>query len=112
MKVAIVGSRDYPRLDQVRRYVKLLPEGTVVVSGGALGVDSCAAEEALRHDLATEEFLPEWDRLGRGAGFIRNADIVDAADLVVAFWDGKSRGTKNTIDLVRKASKPFVVVFP
>jgi len=112
LKVAIVGSRDYPRLDQVQRYVRELPEFTTILSGGARGVDSCAVETARRRGLEIVEYLADWDGLGRRAGMVRNAQIVGAADLVVAFWDGKSRGTKNAIDHARNMVKPFAVVFP
>ena len=112
MRVAIVGSRDYGRLDQVRTYIDLLPEFTVILSGGARGVDQCAAEAARERGLEVQEYLPDWKSLGRKAGVARNALVVDQADLVVAFWDGKSRGTKNAIDLARNMCKPFAVVFP
>jgi hypothetical protein len=112
MRVAIVGSRNYPRLDQVRRYIRELPEFTTVVTGGARGVDIVAEEAALRHRLKVEVFEADWEHQGRKAGVIRNAHVVDYVDFVVAFWDGESRGTKNVIDLCRSMVKPFAVVFP
>ena len=51
-------------------------------------------------------FLPDWDKYGKSAGFIRNKLIINEADMVVAFWDGKSKGTKNSIDLAINAGKP------
>lgn len=75
--VGIVGSRNYPTLDDVRRYVKALPDGTTVVSGGAKGVDSVAARAAGRRDLPVIEFRPNIARYGSPAAFHeRNRAIV------------------------------------
>lgn len=110
MKVAIVGSRDYHDWAKVREYVRALPFGSVVVSGGARGVDRIAENEARRHGIATEIFPADWQGLGKRAGFVRNQEIVDAADRVVAFWNGVSRGTAHTIELARMAGKPLEVI--
>jgi hypothetical protein len=95
--IAIVGSRDYPRPDLVRAFVAGLPTDCVVVSGGAPGVDATAEAAALEAGLATLIFPADWDGLGRKAGPIRNAEIVTHADRIVAFWDGASRGTTNSV---------------
>lgn len=109
-RVAIVGSRGFKDLDRVRAYVGfLLPQDTVV-SGGARGVDSTAEEEARRRGIKVTIFLPDWKAHGKRAGFLRNQDIVNEADRVVAFWDGTSRGTANTIELARRADKPVEVI--
>lgn len=109
--VAIVGSRDYPDLEQVRSYVrgmKLVQDEhgipMRVVSGGARGVDAAAEEEAVRLGLEVAVFPAHWNRQPDGsydksAGFRRNKQIVEAADYVVAFWDGKSKGTQHTMRL-------------
>jgi len=89
-----------------------LPEFTTVLSGGAIGVDRAAERAAKERGLELQVLLPDWARYGRAAGPVRNAALVDAADFVVAFWDGKSRGTKNVLDHARHMVKPFAVVFP
>jgi hypothetical protein len=53
-----------------------------------------------------------WDVYGKSAGYRRNADIVKAADRIVAFWDGKSSGTKHTIKLAKQAGKPVEIHYP
>lgn len=111
MKVAIVGSRDFKDLDLVREYVKALPEGTMVISGGARGVDSVAEETAKSVRLTTLVFPANWKEHGKSAGYIRNAFIVNAADRVVAFWDGKSKGTLHSMELARKTERPLEVVY-
>lgn len=107
--VAIVGSREFPDLDVVREYVRRLPEEVEVVSGGARGVDTAAEEEAHDRQMPVKVFPAEWDKHGKGAGFIRNRDIVKAADFVVAFWDGESRGTRHTIREAVRQGKPMDV---
>lgn len=97
MRVAIVGSRDYPNLEHVDAYVESLPTDTVVVSGGARGVDTRAAARARERGLCVEEYLADWERFGRAAGMIRNKKVLDVCERVVAFWDGSSRGTAHTI---------------
>jgi len=118
MKVAIVGSRNWPNFQQVRDYVMVLPAGTEVVSGGAPGVDA-AAEGAARYRWYRCKDVPQptvfradWSRFGRSAGPRRNAQMVEYADRVVAFWDGKSPGTKHTIGLAKKAGKPVEIITP
>lgn len=109
MKVAIVGSRDFDRLDLVVAYVNALPKGTIVISGGAQGVDRIAAITAHNAGLVVIEYRPDWENEGRSAGMKRNGLIVATAERVVAFWDGKSRGTLDTITKARKAGKPVQV---
>lgn len=114
-KLAIVGSRDYPRLDLVTHYVQqVLHPGVIIVSGGARGVDSVAAQAAWgrRPPLLVEEYEAEWNLYGHEAGFIRNTIIVDKANAVVAYWDGESRGTLDTIQKARAAGKLAWVVGP
>jgi len=102
MKVAIIGSRHYPNLDRVRKYVRKLSPNDTIVSGGAKGVDQTAEDEARKLGMEVISVPPEWDKYGRRAGLVRNDMIVGMADCVVAFWDGVSRGTKYTIDLAKK----------
>lgn len=108
MKVAIIGSRSLTVPD----LGKYLPASmTEIVSGGAKGIDSCAKEYALANGVKLTEFLPDYKRYGRGAPLRRNLQIIDYADIVIAFWDGKSKGTKYVIDNCRKRGRE-VVVYP
>ena len=109
-KIAIVGSRDYQHLDRVRAYVESLPPDTVIVSGGARGVDREAEVTAKRCGLKVIVFYANWDKYGKSAGMKRNQLIVNESDQVVAFWDGKSPGTKNTIDRAKRANKPIQII--
>ena len=107
MKVAVIGSREL-MVDNLECY--LPDETTEIVSGGARGIDTCARNYAIQNGLKLTEFLPEYDKYGRSAPLRRNITIIEHADLVVAFWDGKSRGTKFVIDNCKKMNKPVKVV--
>ena len=107
MKVAIIGSR----LLIVNNLEEYIPKNTVeIISGGAKGIDSCAKEFALKHSLKYTEFLPKYAKYGRAAPLKRNLQIIDYADFVLAFWDGKSKGTKFVINNCKKKNKPIRVL--
>lgn len=106
MRVGIIGSRSLA-IPDLGRY--LPPDVTEIVSGGARGVDSSARAYALAHAIPLREFLPEYDRYGRSAPLKRNDQIVAASDLVIAFWDGVSKGTAYTIRQCRKMNVPCKV---
>lgn len=110
MKVAIIGSRtfnDYFYLCAKLRELSL--PITTVISGGAIGADSLARKYAKDYDLELVEYLPEWGKYGKSAGLLRNSDIVFNSDVVIAFWDGKSKGTKHAINKATLLSKPIHV---
>ena len=106
MKVAIVGSRDI-QIHNIERYIADAGE---IISGGAKGVDTCAANYAREHGIKLTEFLPQYTRYGRAAPIVRNKEIVDYADLVIIFWNGSSKGTRSVIDYAKKIGKPHRVI--
>ena len=111
-RIAIVGSRDFKRLDLVRAFVDSLPLDVVVVSGGARGVDRAAELRAAVRGIEVQSWPvtdEEWRSLGRRAGPMRNREIIKDCDEVVAFWDGESRGTEGTINLAVAYGKPVRV---
>ena len=113
MKVAVVGSRgfeNYSKLSRVLDKVHVVKPITLIVSGGAVGADSLSEKWAEENGIEILIFKPDWKKYGKRAGFIRNTQIVESADTVVAFWDGESRGTKNSIDTANKLDKPLFIV--
>ena len=109
MRVAVIGSREL-LVDNLEDY---LPEETTeIISGGARGVDASAKDYALQHGLKLTEYLPEYARYGRAAPLKRNITIIENADLVLAFWDGASRGTKFVIDNCKKRNIPVKIYMP
>ena len=109
-RIAIVGSRDFSNTGVVKAFVCSLPPGTVVVSGGARGVDQWAEYVAKERGLETNIFRADWENLGRQAGPIRNAEIIASADRLIAFWNGHSRGTLNTVLSARAAGLPILIL--
>lgn len=106
MKVAVIGSRTL-KIENLEQYLPKIT--TEIVSGGAKGVDTCAREYAIQKNLKLTEFLPDYNKYGRSAPLKRNLQIIAYADLVLAFWDGKSRGTAYVIDNCRKSGIPVEV---
>ncbi|MBQ8249486.1 MAG: DUF2493 domain-containing protein [Clostridia bacterium] len=102
MKVAVVGSRTLT-IDNLGSY--LPSETTEIVSGGAKGIDTCAREYATANNIKLTEFLPEYERYGRAAPLARNKKIVEYAEVIVVFWDGKTNGTKMILEYCEKRGK-------
>ena len=112
IKLAIVGGRDfsdYPyltsKIDELRQKYTV----TEIVSGGAKGADSLGERYAKENHIPTKIFPAQWDVYGRSAGYKRNVLIVEECDMVAAFWDGCSKGTKLTIDIARAQGKTVLI---
>lgn len=110
--VGIVGSRDYPRLDQVKSCVEMLKaslDNFQIISGGARGVDTAAVEAAKELDIPYDVIEAEWDIYGKAAGMHRNRELVRMCDELFIFWDGQSPGTRNVIDLCSKSNVSYTI---
>lgn len=116
MRLGISGSRySYLSYLEFRMILsKILTEELkdvdTIISGGALGVDSFAKKYATEFNLNYIEHSPEWNKHGRSAGIKRNALIVKDCDQLIAFWNGRSPGTKNAIDQAKKANKHYKTI--
>lgn len=106
-RLAIVGSRNCPPID-IASFLPFSP--TAIVSGGARGADTYAKEFAEKNNLPLVEYLPHYKKHGRQAPILRNIQIIENCDFLIAFWDGLSRGTKFTIDYARKKGVPYTVI--
>jgi hypothetical protein len=82
---------------------------TSVVSGTARGVDQLGEQWAEDRHLLVHRYPADWDRYGKRAGYVRNKEMAENADALVAVWDGISRGTKHMIDLARWLGLPVYV---
>lgn len=116
MRVAIVGSRNYPKLELVHDLVgelyKEFGDRLVIVSGGAIGVDTAAVWMARQLGLEVKEWLPLWAKHGRKAGHLRNLQIINDADRVAAFWDLESRGTGHSVSVSKRQGNLWKVFGP
>lgn len=113
MKLAVVGSRDFNdyellklKLDSIHKRKPI----TLIISGGAKGADKLSERWAKENNIETLIFIPDWNKFGKKAGFLRNEDIIKNSDAVVAFWDGESRGTLSSINLAEKYKKSCLTV--
>ena len=115
--LAVVGSRaftNYRLLCDTLDALRLTQPVRLIVSGGARGADQLAEQYARENELPLKVLRPQWrdanGKLDRGAGLKRNADIVAAADTVVAFWDGISTGTRDSIRKSEASGKDLRIV--
>jgi hypothetical protein len=109
-KVIIAGSRSVVEETTVAQALtesKFNP--VLIVSGGARGVDRLGEDVALKLGLPVRHYIPDWDGLGKRAGMVRNADMGNYADALVACWDNQSSGTKGMIDYMKRINKPSFV---
>ena len=109
MKIGIVGSRTFNNYNLFEQVInKIVQENDIIVSGGAIGADSLAEMYAKIHKFETIIFKPEWEKYGKQAGFIRNSKIVEESDYIIAFWDGNSKGTLDTISKAENLGKQVI----
>ena len=115
LRVIIAGSRDFSDYELLKKSAieiitkkTMLPDLTRIISGGARGADTLGERFANEMGLEISRFIPDWDGLGKRAGYVRNAEMAkfavedDNDGMLIAFWDGQSRGTKHMIDLANK----------
>lgn len=118
LSLAIVGSRDFHNYDRFLEGInEALEEWELtidnigkIVSGGAKGADSLAERFAKDYSIECKIFLPEWDKLGKKAGLLRNTDIVNAATYMIAFPSKDSKGTFDSINKAKTKNIPLKVI--
>jgi len=112
MKVVIFGSRSIYDYNEVKacldEYHKSYPI-TEVVCGGAKGPDTFGEIWAKLNGIPYTKFIPEWARLGAGAGITRNIQMADYAHRGIGFWDTSSNGTRHMIDALEAREKPCTI---
>lgn len=107
----ICGSRNFQDYNLVSETISNLNiDFDLVISGGAKGADTLAKKYCTDNNIQIKEFLPEWEKYGRGAGIKRNKDMLMESNFVLIFWDGQSKGTKFNIDYCKKNNKNYKVV--
>lgn len=115
-KVIIAGGRDFVDYNLLREKVnnifidKRLTHKIVIVSGCARGADTLGMRYASENILDIEEYPADWDKYGKKAGYMRNVEMAENADALIAFWDGKSKGTKHMIDIAKERNLPIRVI--
>ena len=117
MKVIIAGGRDFTNvtvmattlnnLQDVDHVIEI--EKLTLICGMARGADLTAYKLFKEVGLPVEAYPADWDQHGKQAGFIRNTQMADIADMLIAFWDGESRGTAHMINTMKQQHKPVFV---
>lgn len=113
MKTIIAGSR-HATLDFSMWAINENPGSkkiTEVVCGGAKGADTWGKEWALAVGIPVKMFEADWGKYGKAAGHVRNQEMANYADALIALWDGKSPGTKNMIELAKKKGLQVDIYF-
>lgn len=114
MKTIIAGSRSIDWSTFLSMW-STLPKDVVssiteVVSGGAVGPDKFGEIVAKHNSIKIKLFIPEWKRLRKRAGILRNIDMGDYADQAIIFWDGESRGSKHMEEYMKSLNKPVYLL--
>jgi len=115
-KVIIAGGRTFDDYDLLKKscdkYLKrkLKTDEVIIISGTARGADRLGERYATERGLQIERHPANWTRNGKRAGYLRNQEMADVADALIAFWDGTSRGTKHMIDIMNKKAEDMVRV--
>lgn len=105
MKIIIAGSRDfndYETLKKVCDFMLSRQDEVEIVSGTARGADQLGERYAREKGYLIKQFPADWTKDGKRAGYIRNKEMAEYADALIAFWDGKSKGTEHMINLAKK----------
>ena len=115
MKLMVCGSRSITDTDWIYRQIDACVsenhfEDIIIIEGDAQGVDKAAGLWAEQHGYQIKKHPADWNKYGRGAGFVRNKEMVESCDFCLILWDGKSKGTKHDLELCQKLEKPFKLV--
>lgn len=116
LKLIIAGGRDFTNSDLMHERLQAMEElglfanGVELICGMAKGADNTGRLIFEQQGLTIHAYHPDWDGLGKRAGFVRNAQMGDDADMALIFWDGQSKGTKHMIDYMEKMNKPVYLV--
>jgi predicted Rossmann fold nucleotide-binding protein DprA/Smf involved in DNA uptake len=106
LKVAIVGSRHFSEPDRVADYVRSLPAKASILTGSASGVDAAATKAAREKGIPVQVMPASFDEMADASkATARNQRLVDACDVLVAFWDGSSKGTRATVERALDSGK-------
>jgi hypothetical protein len=116
VKTIIAGSRNFNDvnfLEKCMEEVRAEFPITEIISGGASGADALGEQWAFAQvdPIPIRVFRAEWDKYGKAAGPIRNGEMATYGDLLVLFWDGKSRGSKNMLESMKTLGKPTKVFY-
>ncbi len=103
-KVIIAGSRGFDNYELLKNSCDNILQykpNVEIVSGGARGADKLGEQYAKERKFSIKQFIPDWN-IGKSAGYLRNVEMAKYGDGLIAFWDGKSKGTGHMIDIANE----------
>lgn len=111
-KIIVAGSREFKNYNLLKNTLDkyLNNQEAKIICGGAKGADTLGKLYAESKNLQIQYFFPEWGKWGKIAAHLRNAEMAKVGDTLIAFWDGKSRGTKNMIQLAEKYKLKIIII--
>jgi hypothetical protein len=121
MRLAIIGSRTFDDFNRLAYIVqthfcrqttdRYEPIFTEIISGGAVGADKMGEKIALDFGVRLTVFKPDWEGLGKRAGFARNQTIIENCDYVLCAWDGVSKGTAHSLSISKRLKKTTMIIY-
>jgi len=115
-KLIVAGGREFNNYPMLSKAIIDLSEtlydqvAVSIVSGMARGADELGVRFAAQHNVKLYKFPADWNQYGKRAGFVRNKQMGDCSDGLLAFWDGASKGTAQMIEYMRSLNKPVHIV--
>ena len=112
-RIVVAGCREYKNYEEAKEYIDFCiskireDENLIFLSGGCRGADLLGERYARENGFELEIYPANWEKYGRAAGPKRNREMVLAADYIICFWDGKSRGTKTLVEFAKRENKPL-----
>ena len=118
MKVCVCGSRNFTDYEKAHFVIHSFFEKFVedwkingeIVSGCARGADAMGEQFAADYGLKCHRYPADWENHGKKAGYLRNKEMAEFSDVIIAFWDGESKGTKHMIDICKRLNKKVYVI--
>ncbi len=113
--IVVAGCRDYCNYEQAKEFIDLCLKEInshiqpIFLSGGCRGTDALGERYAQEKGYPIERYPAEWKRYGKAAGPKRNEAMAKKCDLLICFWDGKSKGTASMITLAQREKKPLKI---
>ena len=110
MKLAVIGSKEFTDYSKLKSVLDPVSGISVIVSGGSPGTDTLAKQYSFQNKIKFLEFPPDYKKYSNKAKHVRDKLIVEHCDRIIAFWDGKCEGTKNTMDYGKELGKSIKVI--
>lgn len=111
MKIIIAGTRTFEDYDYLKEIIDKYKDSIdTIISGTARGADSLGERYAIENNIKLEKYPADWNKYGKSAGYKRNELMAEKGDMLIAFWDGKSKGTMHMINIMRNLKKDLRVI--